>query len=408
MYFGTLSAPAADHGTGTYTSSVTVTLSALSGATIRYTTNGSTPDSGSPAYTAPLVFDTTITLKAKAFHSDYTASSVASFTITLESAAPTFNPTAGTYVAGQVVTVSAATSGASIHYTINGSDPTISDPVIASGATLIVGNYTLKARAFKTGTSTSSTTSAAYAVTGDVTPPALAAGSYYSLAIRNDGTAWGWGINSVGQTGDGTTTSPRLLPRIATGLTGIVAIDGGEGHTHALTSDGTLLGFGGNSNGRLGDGTTTARLLPTAITGITGLVAVRDAYDHTIALKGDASVYAWGNNSYGQLGDGTTTQRTSPTAITGGTSVTAIAALQDFSVALKQDGTILSWGRNTMGQLGNGTTTNSSSPVSVSSITTATAIAAGQFHVLALLSNGRVMAWGHRDPTYDAGRRRGS
>ena len=71
MNFGTLSAPAADQSTGTYTNSVTVTLSAMSGATIRYTTNNTDVQSNSTIYTAPFAFDTTTILKAKAFHPDY-------------------------------------------------------------------------------------------------------------------------------------------------------------------------------------------------------------------------------------------------------------------------------------------------------------------------------------------------
>jgi alpha-tubulin suppressor-like RCC1 family protein len=106
-----------------------------------------------------------------------------------------------------------------MHYTINGVEPTENDPIIASAGTLVVGNYILKVKAWKTDASASATTTAAYTITGDVTAPAIAAGGQHALAIRNDGTAWAWGKNTGGQVGDGTTTSPRLLPKSVWSLT---------------------------------------------------------------------------------------------------------------------------------------------------------------------------------------------
>jgi alpha-tubulin suppressor-like RCC1 family protein len=395
MNFGTLATPSADQATGNYVDTVTVALSVASGATIRYTTNNTAVQTNSTVYTVPLVIDVTTTLRFKAYHPDYQPSSEVTRTYTLAPAAPVFNPTAGSFTAGQLVTVTEATTGATTRYTLNGADPTTTDPLMVSGSTLVVGNYTLKAKAFKTGTNASATTTAVYSITGTVAPPALAAGSEYSLAIRADGTAWGWGKNGYGQTGSGTTTSPQKLPKIMSGVTGAAAVEGGDSHTHVLSTSGTLAAMGNNASGRLGDGTTTDRLLATSISGITGVVAIADGDDHTVALKGDGTVSAWGNNTYGQIGDGTTTNRISPTTISSLSSVAAIGAGSRFSVALKQNGTLAAWGLNGNGQLGNSTTTNSSSPVSVSSISTATAVSAGWLHVLALLSDGTVRAWGY-------------
>lgn len=396
MNFGTLSAPDADQASGDYVGAVTVTLTASSGATIRYTTNNSAVLPGSTPYTTPLTFEATTTLRFKAYHPDYVASSEVTRVYTLTPAAPTFSPGAGSYTAGQEVTVTAPTAGSTVHYTINGVEPTTSDPTITSGATLVVGNFTLKAKAVKTGNSASTTTTAAYTVSGQVTPPALAAGNAHSLAIRADGVAWGWGANSNGELGLGASTTDKLLPQIISGLSGGVAVAGGGNFSHALTDSGDLFGFGSNGNGRIGDGTTTDRYLPTALSGLSGMIAVSSGDDHALALKGDGSVYAWGRNDYGQLAESTSvTQRTSPTAITGVSSVAAVAAGTDFSLVLKQDGTIASWGRNHSGQLGDASTTNRSSPVTVSGISTATAIAAGGTHGLALLADGTLRAWGN-------------
>ena len=226
----------------------------MSGATIRYTTDGSAPTSGSSIYTAPFAFDVTTTLRAKAYHPDYNTSAELSRTYTLVASAPTFSPTAGTYVAGQDVTVTSPSVGSTMHYTINGVEPTTSDPVIASGDTLVVGNYTLKAKAWKTGASRRvPTTTAAYAITGEVAPPAIAAGDAYALAIRNDGVAWGWGANLGGPDGG------RHHQQCAAAAAHRFRPDGRDGacprranSSHVLTTGGSVVGFGNNANGRLG------------------------------------------------------------------------------------------------------------------------------------------------------------
>ena len=163
--------------------------------------------------------------------------------------------------------------------------------------------------AWKTGANASATTSATYALRGRWHPPAISASGSHALAVRSDGVVWGWGENASGQLGDGTQTSPRLLPQIVSGLTGALALSTGEGFSHVLREAGSVVAFGWNQNGRLGDGTTTARLHrePTS-PGMSGVVSVGwTGTDHTIALlKGDGSACRrGGSNGSGLIGDGT-------------------------------------------------------------------------------------------------------
>jgi uncharacterized repeat protein (TIGR01451 family) len=77
--------------------------------------------------------------------------------------APSFNPPGGTYNHAVDVTITCATPGATIRYTTSGSPPTESDPIIASGGTLhLTGGTLLNARAWKSGSITSSTSFARY------------------------------------------------------------------------------------------------------------------------------------------------------------------------------------------------------------------------------------------------------
>ena len=443
MNFGTLPAPSPSPAAGGYTSSVTVTLTAMAGATIRYTTNGQPPNTSSPIYSAPLELLSTTTLKAIAYHPDYVTSPVTTAGYTIQIAAPTFSPTAGSYAPGQPITVSTLSAGATIRYTTNGLEPSATDPIIASGDTLPVGNYTLKASASRTGATTSATTTTAYSVNGAATPVRLAAGDSHSLAVRADGTPFGWGANVDGRVGDATTI-PRPSPVVVNGLTGTtalaagtshslglrsdgrvfawgyngggrlgdgtttqrvaptlvgtlnnaVAIAAGDSHSLALKADGTVVAWGVNSSGQLGDGTTTQRLSPVAVSGLSGIAAISAGMNHSLALTQTGDVYAWGSNSNGQLGDGTTTPRNVPTLVPGLTGVAAIRASFYFSIALKGDGTVVAWGYNGSGQLGDGTQTQRLAPVSVSSLSSVSAIDAGQSFGIALLANGTVMAWG--------------
>lgn len=79
--------------------------------------------------------------------------------------APLISPPGGLFNLSVDVTITSATPGATIHYSTNGNDPTESDPVIASGATLrLTSNTTLRARAWKPGLVPSSITGTFYEV----------------------------------------------------------------------------------------------------------------------------------------------------------------------------------------------------------------------------------------------------
>ena len=142
----------------------------------------------------------------------------------------------------------------------------------------------------------------------------IASGGYHNVALMSDGTVYAWGLNDVGQLGDGTTTT-RTAPIQVSGLETVTEIAAGENHTVALKSNGTVYAWGYNSSGQLGDGTTTIRSTPVQVLGVGGVGTLTDvtqiaagAY-FTVAVKSSDTVCAWGQNNYGQLGDGTTTER---------------------------------------------------------------------------------------------------
>ena len=234
---------------------------------------------------------------------------------------------------------------------------------------------------------------------------AIAAGADFSLAIRNDHTALAWGDNGFGNVGDGTTTG-RTTPTGVKGLAGVVAMDGGSRQTLALLQDGSVWAWGDNSLGSLGIGAPTHSLVPARVLGVGGVgflgnvQAIAAGGFHSLALLGNGTVVAWGYNTDGQLGNGTTTTSNVPVPVPLLTGVVAIAAGYQHSLALLSNGTVVAWGDNFYGQLGNGGTANSSMPVMVKDasgsgiLTGVQAIAAGNFHSLALLNDQTVRSWG--------------
>jgi hypothetical protein len=162
--------PTFSPGGGTYTSAQSVTISTTTpSATIHYTTNGSTPTTGSIVYAGPIAVNSSETIKAIAVASGFSTSAVASATYTIspgaaQAAAPTFSPGAGTYTSAQNVSISSTTPSATIYYTTNGSTPTTSSAVY-SGPISVATSQTINAIAIASGFANSSISSATYTIT---------------------------------------------------------------------------------------------------------------------------------------------------------------------------------------------------------------------------------------------------
>jgi hypothetical protein len=157
--------PTFSPGSGTYSSTQTVTISSSTpGATIYYTTDGSTPTASSQSYSGPITVSKSETVSAIAVASGYTNSATASATyvITLgQVATPTFSPAPGTYSTAQTVTISDSTAGSTIYYTTNGTTPTTSSAVY-TGAISVSSTETIEAIAVVSSYSNSSVATATY------------------------------------------------------------------------------------------------------------------------------------------------------------------------------------------------------------------------------------------------------
>ncbi len=236
---------------------------------------------------------------------------------------------------------------------------------------------------------------------------AVAGGDSHSIGLSRNRTVFSWGNNQRGQLGTNDSLSSSIAPVPVTGLNDIKAIAAGFGHNLALRDGGTLMAWGFNNQGAVGDGTDTDRRAPVPVPNLTDVIAIA-AGKHSLALKNGGTVWSWGSNDYGALGSALVGERavesvsTVPVQVTGLTNVTGIAAGLNHSLAIKMGGTVVAWGRNREGQLGNNTIDPPAAapyyishitPTPVQGLTGVTAVAAGERHSLAL-SGGMVWAWG--------------
>jgi alpha-tubulin suppressor-like RCC1 family protein len=182
------------------------------------------------------------------------------------------------------------------------------------------------------------------------THPAIAIGA--GLAVLNDGTVWGWGDNSEGQLGTNATGGTSTSPIQIAGLSSVKAIAQSGDTSYALLNDGTVWAWGSNTNGALGQGTSVASSAtplqvkdPTGASFLTGVSAISGG----MALIGSpGTIVTWGSNNHGQLGNGAVSGHSNLPAPLAApatdTLFTAIAAGGDVDVALGNDGSVWAWG----------------------------------------------------------------
>jgi alpha-tubulin suppressor-like RCC1 family protein len=114
------------------------------------------------------------------------------------------------------------------------------------------------------------------------------------------------------------------------------------------------------------------------------VVALSPGGHHVCALKADGSVVCWGDNSSGQLGNGSTQDSATPVAAAGLSHAVILSSGHRHSCALLADGTVACWGDNGYGQLGNGSKRDSAWPRVVPGLSGVAAVTAGRFTTCAL------------------------
>jgi alpha-tubulin suppressor-like RCC1 family protein len=168
-------------------------------------------------------------------------------------------------------------------------------------------------------------------VTGAV---AIAAGLQHSLAVLAGGTVMAWGGDEYGQLGNSSVREneegERIteLPLVVEGVAGATAVAAGARDSLALLSNGTVMAWGEDKAGELGTGTIAREQeAPAAVSGLSGASAISAGGEHSMALLGTGTVLTWGEDHFGELGNGTIGEPSDvPVAVSALNEVSGISA----------------------------------------------------------------------------------
>lgn len=186
--------------------------------------------------------------------------------------------------------------------------------------------------------------------------------------------------------------TPVEVPNLTSG---VAAIAGSGYHNLALLANDSVMAWGPNDYGQLGDGTRQDQQSPVPVRGVEDAIAIAAGSSHSLAVRRNGSVVAWGDNMYGQLGDGTRDHRSTPVPVRDlDAGVRAVVAGGKNSLALRHDGSVVGWGLSVAGKLGIDHIPDRPVPIpGLDRGVVAIAAAGGHYH-LALTQDGTVLAWG--------------
>ena len=232
----------------------------------------------------------------------------------------------------------------------------------------------------------------------------VACGNHHVAAIKTDGSLWTWGSNEFGQLGDNTITTRSIPVTTFAGGNTWKSVAGGEGHTAAIKTDGSLWIWGYNNFGQLGINDGTNRSTPvTTFAGGNTWKQVDCGGLNTTAIKTDGSLWLWGNQGQGELGinvGGSFQGRGTPvTTFAGGNDWKQVTCGKEYTAAIKTDGSLWTWGGNTYGQLGTNNNISRSTPVTTfAGGNNWKQLSTGLNRIVAIKTDGTLWIWGWNGP----------
>ena len=235
---------------------------------------------------------------------------------------------------------------------------------------------------------------------GKVTPQLVIDYAERAVLLAPDGTIWFWGgdLSRPGMSftaGSGARTSaPNVsaIPQRISDDTDWRQVALASASLVALKSDGSLWGWNAVINGGpAGSNFSAGKPSPPQRIGTdSDWVQISARVSHFMALKADGSLWGWGQNESGQIGNGISNRIkvSVPVMVGSDHDWKAIAAGAFNSYALKRDGTLWGWGSAI--NPGQNNRVNIYSPEQIDPGTNWTAISVGDYHLIALKSDGTI------------------
>ncbi|MGC2635783.1 MAG: chitobiase/beta-hexosaminidase C-terminal domain-containing protein [Acidobacteriaceae bacterium] len=247
--------PVASRPAGTYAAGTTVTLSDMpTNGSIYYTTDGSTPTTGSTLYTGPITINSTEAIEAIAASPSLLNSGVASatYTVATATATPVITPAPGSYPANPSISISDSTSGATIYYTTTGATPTSASAIYSGSFTVTpsaISTVTVKAIAVAPGDAASTVATATFTITTTTSQLTVSGKDPYNLACAVTGPAVTGlpgpsGTVTFTDTTTGTTVGTATLGTSVTSETFIPVAFAGDQYYDSVTATADLNGDG--------------------------------------------------------------------------------------------------------------------------------------------------------------------
>jgi alpha-tubulin suppressor-like RCC1 family protein len=202
-------------------------------------------------------------------------------------------------------------------------------------------------------------------VSGGIRFENLFVGGDITCGITVDFRAYCWGSGGRGELGDGTRLSRNIPAPVEGNLRfRMISISNTGYHICGITVDGSAYCWGSNRYGQSGDGTySDDRLEPVAVKGGFKFTSIALGSYHVCAITEAGYAYCWGSGVYSELGAGNLSESPSPVPIIGSEKFRAIGAGNLYTCGITVQDVAMCWGR----VLGDGTTNHSSAPVNVHS-----------------------------------------